>query len=46
MKKLIYLIIGLLIIFNILKPEYVRINEQQSNACYADIQQNNSLICD
>ena len=46
MKKIIYIIIGILILINISKPAYVRINEQQTDTCTIDIQQNNSLICD
>lgn len=46
MKKLIYIIIGILILINILKPEFIKINEQEAQRCTTDMMQNSELICD
>ena len=41
-KNLIYIIIGILIIFNILKPEFIKINKQEAQRCFID----GGMICD
>ena len=46
MKNLIYFTIGLLILFNILKPEYIKVNQVEVNRCFKAMQQNPYLLCD